>query len=303
MEFKLDLHNKNTSDEELLADLKKVASKLTSGRLTIDKYNSAGQFHSTTITRRFGNWPNALIQAGLQKDRSKETPQADSQTFELEEYTRNATDNDLISDIKKVADILKKNAITRDEYDNHGTFHSSTLVRRFGAWFDVLSLAGLNKTRNLNLTDEELFRNLENVWLTKGRQPRLSEMTKPISQFSGSTYEKRFGGWQNALKQFVNYINSYRPIIETEIVIETENNIALPQDIYKHKTKRNINNRLRVQVLIRDGNICRICERKVTGDDIHIDHIKAWSKGGETTLDNLQVLCSKCNLGKSNIDI
>lgn len=232
MEFKLDLHNKNTSDEELLADLKKVASKLTSGRLTIDKYNSAGQFHSTTITRRFGNWPNALIKAGLQKDRNNEDIKTNSQTYELEEYTRNATDNDLISDIKKVADKLKKNSITRDEYDNYGTFHSSTLVRRFGAWFDVLNLAGLNKTRNLNLTDDELFINLEKVWLTKGRQPRLSEMTKPISQFSGSTYEKRFGGWQNALKQFVNYINSDKPVIETETPIEIENNTISSQDIY-----------------------------------------------------------------------
>ena len=153
------------------------------------------------------------------------------------------------------------------------------------------------------MTDDELFINLEKVWLTKGRQPRLSEMTKPISQFSGSTYEKRFGGWQNALKQFVNYINSDKPVIETETPIEIENNTISSQDIYRHTTKRHINDRLRVQVLIRDGNICRICERKVTGDNIHIDHIKAWSKGGETLLDNLQVLCEKCNLGKSNIDI
>ncbi|THU38508.1 HNH endonuclease [Niastella caeni] len=29
------------------------------------------------------------------------------------------------------------------------------------------------------------------------------------------------------------------------------------------------------------------------GDDIHFDHIKPWAKGGETILENLQILCSK----------
>ena len=42
---------------------------------------------------------------------------------------------------------------------------------------------------------------------------------------------------------------------------------------------------------------------RAKGDNIelHIDHIIPWSKGGETVLENLQTLCSDCNLGKSNI--
>ena len=34
---------------------------------------------------------------------------------------------------------------------------------------------------------------------------------------------------------------------------------------------------------------------------LHVDHIKPWSKGGETNLDNLRTLCSVCNIGKSDM--
>ena len=34
---------------------------------------------------------------------------------------------------------------------------------------------------------------------------------------------------------------------------------------------------------------------------LHVDHILAWSKGGETIIENLETLCLECNLGKSNV--
>jgi 5-methylcytosine-specific restriction endonuclease McrA len=39
----------------------------------------------------------------------------------------------------------------------------------------------------------------------------------------------------------------------------------------------------------------------VTGDDIHFDHITPWAKGGETVLENIQVLCAKHNLAKGDV--
>ena len=53
---------------------------------------------------------------------------------------------------------------------------------------------------------------------------------------------------------------------------------------------------------MRDGNKCRLCGITVTGENIHFDHIKPWSKGGETVLENLQVLCNVHNLAKGNLD-
>lgn len=74
------------------------------------------------------------------------------------------------------------------------------------------------------------------------------------------------------------------------------------ESLIKHKTKREPNDRLKVRVLMRDGNRCQICGVKCNDGihKIHFDHIIPWSKGGETTLDNLRVLCADCNLALGN---
>jgi 5-methylcytosine-specific restriction endonuclease McrA len=42
------------------------------------------------------------------------------------------------------------------------------------------------------------------------------------------------------------------------------------------------------------------CSNKVTAFDFQAGHIVAESKGGPTTLDNLVVICSRCNLSMAN---
>lgn len=46
--------------------------------------------------------------------------------------------------------------------------------------------------------------------------------------------------------------------------------------------------------------ICPICGKHFEYDEMDADHIVAWSLGGKTTIDNLQMLCKKCNIYKSN---
>lgn len=57
-------------------------------------------------------------------------------------------------------------------------------------------------------------------------------------------------------------------------------------------------------ILKRDLWTCRSCGRSASKDGVclEIDHILPRSKGGTNDPDNLQVLCKKCNLGKSNRD-
>jgi superfamily II DNA or RNA helicase len=45
---------------------------------------------------------------------------------------------------------------------------------------------------------------------------------------------------------------------------------------------------------------CTLCGRLIPFDLMHGDHIVPWSRGGTTTLDNLQALCGSCNLRKGS---
>ena len=127
--------------------------------------------------------------------------------FQLESHNRNVPDQDLIDDLKRVAGELGKDKVTIDEYNDRGKYHNSTLNRRFGSWFKALEKAGLKKTKTLNITNEELFENLVEVWTSLGRQPKYNDLTKDVSKYSSGTYEKRFGGWRKSLEAFVAWVN------------------------------------------------------------------------------------------------
>ena len=226
--------------------------------------------------------------------------------FELDNYARNVSDDLLIEDLVSVAKKLNKNSITHDEYNQEGKYSSSTYLRRFGSWFNALEKAGLQKTRTpANIPEEDLFINIEEVWTKLGRQPRYQEIKTPLSKYSAGTYENRFGTWRKALEKFVSYINADKNEEEIsngspEESISTD---SVSGKTFKHKTKREISDRLRFRILMRDGFTCKKCGRspmKEMGVELHVDHITPWSKGGETVPENLEAKCSRCNLGKGN---
>ena len=127
--------------------------------------------------------------------------------FELEPHHRDVPNEELIGELQRVAALLSRHSVTIDQFNEHGKFHSTTLSRRFGSWFKALEAAGLERTRNLHLTNEQLFENLVTVWLKLGRQPKYQDLTKDNSSFSAGTYEKRFGTWRKALEAFVTWAN------------------------------------------------------------------------------------------------
>ncbi len=230
--------------------------------------------------------------------------------FELKDYHQNITDEELIADLKRVAIELKQNYVTAKQQDTFGKYYSSTLVRRFGSWLKAQEKAGLQKTKqqaNNKINEEDLFNNLEEVWVKLGRQPRFSEMTQQNSKYSGFAYRRRFGSWLKALKVFVALINKEKDaskLATIEQSIKISEIVKTDRTVIR-RTSREVNWRLRFIVMKRDNFKCIKCGRSPAADPkiiLHVDHIKAWANGGETILENLQTLCSKCNIGKSNLE-
>lgn len=219
--------------------------------------------------------------------------------FQVKLRKRNITEDELINDLRRCATELAKNSLTSIEYATKGNFGVNTFLRRFKSWNLALEKAGLNAPNRQNVSEIELFENIANVWVSLGHQPYGRELDKSLglSEFSVGTYENRFGSWNKALMAFQEFINSgISPSIKTSF-----SNVSISNT---KRTPRKVNWRLRAQVLIRDNCICQMCgasPSKNPNVQLHADHIKPWSRGGETVIENLRTLCLKCNIGKSDL--
>lgn len=116
--------------------------------------------------------------------------------------------------------------------------------------------------------------------------------------YSGTIFHKPKGGFEIAIGKWSNGVIDYEPSGGFQIKEKDTSNNAI-----KHRTKRDASVKLRFDVFKRDNFKCCACGASPAKDvnvELHIDHIFPWSKGGETEIDNLQTLCSRCNIGKSD---
>lgn len=218
--------------------------------------------------------------------------------FKIKLLRRNIPKKELLEDLRNIAAKLGRTKLTRSEYDEHGTYGATTILRHFGKWNEALKVADISISTRQDITNEDLFENLIEVWTKLGKQPYGRHMSDKSlgAKFSLGTYEKRFGSWNNALTAFSEYISDIEAEKPLENVVELEPAVNL--------TPRNVNWRLRAKILIRDNCICKMCGDSPTKNPdcvLHVDHIVAWSNGGRTVEENLQTLCKICNIGKSNV--
>ncbi len=199
---------------------------------------------------------------------------------------------EILADMQRAAQLAGTDVLSQRLYSEFGQYDPTTASRRFGSWNKAIAAAGLQIANEINISDERLFENVMLLWEHYGRQPRRAELARSPSQISQGAYRRRFHSWMDALTQFVAYANAQdaRPPSSAETA-------------GGHRTTRDPSLRMRFRVLKRDNFSCRACGASpalMPGLSLHVDHVKAWSAGGETVDENLQTLCEPCNLGKSN---
>jgi hypothetical protein len=80
--------------------------------------------------------------------------------FQLERVRAPVSDVELISDMRRVAELAGTNALSFRLYSESGNYHPSTVALRFGTWNKALIAAGLTIGSERDIADERLFENL-----------------------------------------------------------------------------------------------------------------------------------------------
>jgi HNH endonuclease/Homing endonuclease associated repeat len=216
--------------------------------------------------------------------------------FELKPFNRNVRDEDLLADLVLAHAKLTSEgkSLTFRSYKAVGKYGPSTINDRFGTWNNALQKAGIALHEEKNVAVETLFGNLKLVWIAKGNQPTFRDMSAAPSQYTASIYNARFGSWRKALESFVASVNQEgNELLSYEVEVKRSEGTK--------RTKRDPSLALRFFVLKRDSFRCVGCGRSpatLAGLVLEVDHVIAWSNGGETIESNLRTLCFDCNRGK-----
>jgi 5-methylcytosine-specific restriction endonuclease McrA len=324
------------SDASIIGDLKRVATSFPNEPLTSVFYEAHGRYSPSCVKRRFRGWREALDAADIGS--RFVGPQTTERM--LSQPGRAMSDEEIldrIRDVSKRLAPLGKSAIAGADIEANSEISQSMMYRRFGSVSAALRKAGVEQASlGRRYTEDEVFENLLKVWTRYGRPPTAVEMDNPPSAVGQHTYIKRYGGWRKALKAFVERANSeadgdpevnheQAPMRSAEHLNLAESpttgtpskgntspasQIGARPPVTRH-TQTNVRPEdrrepgigVRFKVLQRDNFRCLGCGRSPAtelGCILHVDHIVPFSKGGKTTFDNLQTLCSHCNVGKSN---
>lgn len=325
------------SDAAILDDLGRVSDSAQGDPFTQKCYLShGGRYSIVLVQRRFGGWREALEAAGI-AGRFAGRPTTDRMRSQP---GRTISNEDILAKIRNVAAQLGKASLTGAEIAVNSEINQRLLKSRFGGVSKALRLAGIAQVpHGRRYTEEEVFENLLGVWTHYGRPPKSLEMDQPPSTVGKNAYIKRFGGWRNALRAFVERANSDvaslpEPGPENHLAKETtrpeptESAPTSALDANRPLTGSRIVERpraprpvrtepepadrrdpslgLRFKVFQRDRFRCQLCGRSPATEldcILHADHIVPFSKGGKTTFENLRALCARCNLGRSNRSI
>lgn len=174
---------KDISGDELLVELDRLAEELGKPPTTYEA-QELGKYSQRPYYRVFGSWTEALEAAGLEPNKE-----------------RNIGDDDLLDEIRRLADELGESPISNDMIE-FGKYSLHPYKRAFGSWTDALEEAGFEKNsgvRGKKLDDDDLLEDIRRLSDELGRTPRVDDIQKH-GNYSRNVYYDRFGSWNDAVE-------------------------------------------------------------------------------------------------------
>lgn len=128
--------------------------------------------------------------------------------FKLTDLRQKLSDEDLINDLRTVANNIGKNSLKMRDYckDNGAKYNSKTAIKRFGNWDNTLKKAGLEGEKSLKgieygekeIKDEILLADLVRVATELNNQNITISDYEKHGKYTHQTMGARFGSWNKA---------------------------------------------------------------------------------------------------------
>ena len=220
--------------------------------------------------------------------------------FKIDKLKPKHSKVEIIGNLQEYARVHGVGTFRRRDYDawNKRIVKAQTISRTFHSWGRALQAAGLRSERIHRIKPidlKEMVTAFKACWRQHDSPPSRKQLEIYLEQhsypFRWTSYHVAYGG-HTVLARMIADVHAGR-LPES----------ALYQKV-KHTHKREtISPKLRTLVLKRDRYRCVKCGATSQDNDsvrLEVDHIVPVTRGGPTTLENLQTLCSKCKPGKSD---
>ena len=211
MKFELQTLPKNCSDEEIIADIKRVDLIVNKEFLIQADYKKYGKMSVDGIKNRLGDWKTVLGLAGLShKYFGREI--SEKMRSQKAQYL---TDQEVLDELKRVAKIFNEKAITMADFDKNSEIAHGTFITRFGGWQNALKKAGLEHRysgkiitdkmrgpRPKALSNDDIIRELQRIAKFLNKETITVEDIKSHSDImSAAVASRRFGSWTTAMEK------------------------------------------------------------------------------------------------------
>lgn len=184
-------------------------------------------------------------------------------------------------DKREVLDEINKTHYNKTHYNAY--LEEVNKIKTFGLYSDI---PGNLKQEKL-LKYEEIIFDEEIQRITPTYMIKVKLINTNLNGYQKTSKIKIFG--EDIVKNLINELN------------KRNGTFYLNKEIWNaicRVERGRVSNKMRFYILERDHYRCRCCGRSQNEVDLEIDHIVPIAKGGKSTSDNLQTLCTDCNKRK-----
>lgn len=259
----------------------------------------------------------------------------DFEKYEIPVIICNGTEEEKIATFKRI----NTTAIALKDFEIYNALYQGDFVEEFGNWginlspteelFFNKSIRGDNCLKALKLfTDnpEEYFKHHRNESFINGLKKQIdlvvTTTTSIFKEYNRDHYilakiikdnlnnQSLIDSWKLNKDKIQSFLEEYYNNGELSVapsreafykeLLQCYNVTGLDSQRFFTKDDKQIMYKSLPDGSKKGKKICPNCHKEFTFDQFQIDHIIAWSIGGQTKLNNAQLLCDKCNEEKSN---